>query len=206
MDVLFCDNHLLIVRKPAGIPTQPDGKEILSLEEQAKLWVKTSFNKPGNVFLEAIHRLDKPVEGIVIFARTSKALSRMNAFMREGKIDKVYHAWVEGAPKTKEGVLEHYLSHESFHAKVVDASHPQGKKAILSFKTLSHEKGRSLLEITLHTGRYHQIRAQLAAIGCPILGDQKYGSSLPYEKGQIGLKNVQIKCPHPVSTSILEMV
>lgn len=187
-NVLFCDNHVLVVDKPAEMATQPD------LVECAKAWVKEQFKKPGNVFLEPIHRLDKPVAGVVLFARTSKALSRLQEQMRERKMEKIYEAWVEGSPKEDQGVLKHRLRHGSFRAEIS----PEGKEAVLEYRVLKREKHRSHLRVVLHTGRYHQIRAQLAAIGCPILGDTKYGSSVSWKLG-IALYAKELFFTHPVT-------
>jgi len=187
-NILLCDNHVLVVDKPPEIATQPD------LCELAKAWVKKEFNKPGRVFLEPIHRLDKPASGIVLFARTSKALSRLQAQMREREMEKIYTAWIEGCPEKERGTLKHHLLHGSFRAEIS----PLGKEAILDYEVLKREKNKSYLRIQLHTGRYHQIRAQMAAIGCPILGDRKYGSSLPWKEG-IALCAMQLTFMHPVS-------
>jgi len=187
-NILLYDNHLLVLDKPVDIATQPD------LEELGKAWVKKKFNKPGNVFLEPIHRLDKPVAGVVLFARTSKALSRLQEQMREREMEKVYIGWVEGSPKEQQGILKHYLLHGSFRAEIS----PEGKESILEYEVLKKEKDRSLLRIRLQTGRYHQIRAQMSAIGCPILGDAKYGSRRGWEKG-IALYASELAFKHPVS-------
>lgn len=187
-NILFCDNHVLVVDKPAEMATQPD------LCELAKAWVKKKFNKPGNVFLEPIHRLDSPVSGVVLFARTSKALSRLQQQMREHQIEKIYQAWIEGAPPQDQGVLKHYLLHGFFRAEVS----PEGKEAILEYQVRQREKERSFVEIRLHTGRYHQIRAQMSAIGCPIIGDKKYGSRIAWKKG-IALSAVKLTFKHPVT-------
>ncbi len=190
MHVVFCDNHILIVDKPAGLATQPD------LEERAKIWVKERFNKPGNVFLHAIHRLDKPASGLVLFARTSKALSRLNMLMREHKISKTYMCRVHPIPSLLESDLEHMLVHGD-HRAIVSSS---GKKAHLHYRVID---ASGLLEVKLYTGRYHQIRAQLAAIGAPIVGDAKYGSQRPWEKG-IALLHVQLLFPHPVTGAMMK--
>jgi 23S rRNA pseudouridine1911/1915/1917 synthase len=190
-DVLLCDNHILIAYKPAGLLTQPDGTSAPSLEEWAKGWVKERYNKPGAVFLHAVHRLDKGVAGLVLFARTSKALSRLNAQMRQGEIGRFYRAEVEGAVTPKEGTLTHLLAHGSHRAHV--ASH--GKEARLSYRVIGEKGSSSLLEIELDTGRYHQIRAQLSASGHPIVGDQKYGSRSP---PPIRLLCHRLSFPHPV--------
>jgi 23S rRNA pseudouridine1911/1915/1917 synthase len=186
LESIFCDNHLLILKKPAGISTQPD------FHEMAKSWVKEAFSKPGNVFLEPLHRLDKPVSGMVLFARTSKALSRLNETMRERKIQKFYLGWVEGIVPEK-GTLEHCLIHGNFRAHVDS----EGKKAILHFRRLETKKNASLVEIELVTGRYHQIRAQFGAKGHPILGDQKYGAK--EMRGKIALHHHKLLFPHPIS-------
>lgn len=194
LNVVFCDNHLLVVDKPAGMLTQPDGSGEENLEDLAKAWVKEQFQKPGAVFLEPVHRLDKPVSGLVLFARTSKALSRLHAMMRDREILKIYYAKVERLPAQKEGTLEHFLVHDDFQARVVPANSPGAKKAILHYRII----GPDLLEITLHTGRYHQIRAQLAAIGSPIVGDAKYGGRLFFSEG-IALHHGRMQFVHPVT-------
>jgi 23S rRNA pseudouridine1911/1915/1917 synthase len=192
--ILYHDNHLLVVDKPADVATQPD------LTEMAKAWIKHKYHKPGAVFLHPIHRLDKPVSGLVLFARTSKALSRLQEQMREQKIEKTYLAWIEGAPPEEEGTLIHRLEHGSFKAVLSS----KGKEAKLCYKVVQKKEGLTLLEIHLVTGRYHQIRAQFAAIGCPILGDAKYGSRHSWPKG-IALIHVQMKLTHPVTGVVMEV-
>lgn len=194
MQILFVDNHLLIVDKPAGLSTQPD------LVEMARGWIKKEFSKPGNVFLEPAHRLDKPVSGIVLFARTSKALERLNEMMRKREIVKVYHAWVEGTPSKPEDTLEHFLIHGDHKAIVSSPSHPDAKKAILSYRILETRGERTLLEVVLETGRYHQIRAQFSAIGHPICGDMKYGSR---SNGSLSLRHVKMQFKHPVTHQVV---
>ncbi len=195
MDVLYCDNHVLAIDKPAMLVTQATEGHRTSLEEQAKQWIKDKFAKPGAVFLHAVHRLDKEVSGIVLFARTSKALSRLNEAMREGKIHKTYHALVEGTMPSKRGTLEHKLEHGEHRAIV----HPSGKTAILHYVVLEQKGDTALVEVQLETGRYHQIRAQLAAVGCPIVGDKKYGSYREFKGAGIALCHVKITFPHPIS-------
>lgn len=203
MEIIFCDNHLLVVSKPAGLSTQPHRVFNTSLLEQAKSWVKKEFQKPGNVFLEPIHRLDKPVSGLVLFARTSKALSRLQAMMRKAEIEKTYVAWIEGDLPEDQGTLEHFLIHDDHRARVVPASHPHGKKARLSYVKRAQQQGRTLVEICLETGRYHQIRAQFSAIGFPILGDTKYGSKFVLKDQGIALHSSRLKFCHPVSKTLL---
>ncbi len=203
MKIVFCDNHLLVVLKPVGISTQPHEDQETNLLDQAKAWLKKEFQKPGNVFLEPVHRLDKPVSGLVLFARTSKALSRLNEMMREKGIEKTYFAWVEGKLLHNEATLEHHLFHDEHKARVVDSSHPQGKLARLHYLQINQKDGKTLLEVRLETGRYHQIRAQLAALGHPILGDAKYGSSQSWKKDQIALHHGKLKFTHPVTKEAL---
>lgn len=193
MKSIYIDNHLLVLIKPHGMATQPD------LHELAKEWLKTTTGKEGNVFLHPIHRLDKPATGIVLFARSSKALSRLNALLREHKIQKTYLAKVEGILKEKEGHLEHFLFHDEYHAKVSKEFFPGAKKASLSYKVLKTEGKNSVLEIVLHTGRYHQIRAQLAFIGHPIVGDNKYGSTARLKNEGIALCHAKMEFIHPVT-------
>lgn len=200
---LFEDNHLLVLNKPGGLLTQPSGTEQDSLEQQAKIWIKEVHQKPGNVFLEAVHRLDKPVSGVVVFGKTSKALSRLNASMRVKDARKIYCAWVEGVLKSDEGVLEHFLFHDDYHARIVDRSHPNGKLARLTYKVLQRTERNTLIEIELETGRYHQIRLQLSALGHPIWGDAKYGSHRDYSPEAIALHHRSLQLPHPISQVLM---
>jgi len=196
MEVIYLDNHLLAVNKKAGIATQAHDASNESLEEVAKKWIKEKYRKPGKVFLEPIHRIDRPVSGLVLFARTSKALSRLQEAMREKQIHKTYYALVDGKLPSEEGTLEHYLVHDEFRARVVSSTEKDAKLARLHFKVLDTP---SLVEIVLETGRYHQIRAQFAAIGCPIVGDRKYGSKTAWKKDEIALHHVRLEFPHPVN-------
>lgn len=189
--VLYLDNHLLVVVKPAGLLTQPSPTSIDSLEERAKAYLKKHFDKPGAVYLHAVHRLDKPVSGIVLFARTSKALSRLQAQQRAREIRKIYFAKVDPIPKKKRGELRHKLHHGSHKAQVSK----KGKEAVLTYEVM--EDG--WLRIELLTGRYHQIRAQLSAIGSPIVGDEKYGSCKQYYACAIALHHGEISFIHPVT-------
>jgi 23S rRNA pseudouridine1911/1915/1917 synthase len=200
MKILFCDNHLLIVSKPAGISTQPHEGERRNATDEAKAWVKKEFHKPGAVFLEPVHRLDKPVSGIVLFARTSKALSRLQEAMRERKMKKVYVACVEGVIQEDSGTLEHRLVHETHLARV----HPEGKPALLEYKVMERGARHTVLEVVLVTGRYHQIRAQFSAIGHPLIGDQKYGASTFHE--EIALHHGRLELTHPVTQEPLVVV
>jgi 23S rRNA pseudouridine1911/1915/1917 synthase len=198
LKVLYEDNHLLIVYKPSGILTQPSGTFQPNLEQVCKEWIKQKYHKPGQVFLEVIHRIDKPVSGIVAFAKTSKALARLQAYMREKKIVRIYEAWVEGTLPSDEGILEHYLVHDDYRAKVVDSTCKEAKKAKLHYQVIERQPGKTRLKIELETGRYHQIRVQLAEIGCPILGDFKYGSQASWSDG-IALQHTEMRLPHPVT-------
>ncbi len=198
MKPIYLDNHLLLLEKPAGMLTQPDGTQRASLQELGKAYLAQRFAKKGAVFLEALHRLDRPTSGIVLFARTSKALRRLQESLRELKWEKTYLATVEGYLEEKKAYLEDYLLHASHHAKRVSEQTPGAKKAKLHYEVLSEEKGLSLLQVRLFTGRYHQIRAQLAAIGHPILGDFRYGAKAPFEEG-IALCHAKLEFFHPVS-------
>lgn len=200
---LYEDNHLLVLNKPAGWLTQPSGTGQTSLEEVAKAWMKAVYHKPGNVFLEAVHRLDKPVSGVVVFCKTSKALSRMHASLRSKEVEKIYWAWVEGSLPASEGVLEHHLFHGEHAALVVAENYPGAKKARLHYRVLTHQGEYSLIEVRLETGRYHQIRVQFAAIGCPIRGDRKYGSMQDFEEGAIALHHRKMTFPHPITRQLI---
>ncbi len=189
MKVLFEDNHLLAVVKPAHLVTQASPHSKDSLEEQVK--EKLRKNNKSVSFVHPIHRLDKEVSGIVLFARTSKALSRLQKEQRERNIEKRYLAWVEGAFPNKEGELKHFLVKKEFKA-FIDKT---GKESLLHYTLLKKTRDASLLEIELKTGRYHQIRAQLSHIGHPILGDHKYGGK--QEAPQILLHHYKISFCHP---------
>lgn len=199
VEVLYVDNHLLVVNKPAGIATQPSPTSEESLELDCKHWIKERYQKPGNVFLHPIHRLDKPVSGIVLFARTSKALSRLNASMRQREMQKVYIAHVEGILTPLEGMLEHYLTHGDHYAHLSSPTSKEAKRACLNYVVKEHRDSTSIVEISLETGRYHQIRAQMAAIGHPVIGDVKYGSTRQMPEGTIALSHKNFSFPHPVS-------
>ena len=197
IQILYVDNHVLALNKPAGISTQVSGEHKESLEEFAREWVKFEFKKPGNVFLHTVHRLDRPVSGIVLFARTDKALSRLNAAMREKKSQKTYLAIVSGRLSQESGTLTHHHSHGNFKAKVTEKPHKDSKPAVLHYERLGKTNELSLLLIRLETGRYHQIRAQLSFIGCPIAGDTKYGSKIKTDGEQIALHHKEMSFIHP---------
>ncbi|SHO48990.1 RluA family pseudouridine synthase [Desulfopila aestuarii] len=208
--VLFEDNHLLVVNKPAGLLTQPvpdDNRD--SLEEMAKAYLKEVYNKPGRVYLHAVHRIDRQVSGLVIFARTDKALSRLNQAMRDKRITKIYHALVEGSPGPP-GVtiqLKNHLSHRSHHALVTHSKTADSREATLTYTVLKKNAQLSLVQIDLDTGRYHQIRAQLAYAGFPILGDKKYGSANTFgTQDAIGLHSYNTRFPHPVRAEELNII
>ena len=201
-EILFCDNHLLIASKPAGLLTQPDEAGGYSLEQFAKEWVKKEYAKPGEVFLHCIHRLDRPVSGLVLFARTSKALSRLNEQSRQSEIQRIYYAEIEGILAQKLGRLEHYLIHGDHRAIVGKAGDKDAKQARLTFEVHHYLQHSTLVKIELQTGRYHQIRAQFSAIGHPIAGDKRYGSKTGDGK-TIHLHCLEIGFEHPVTKEIL---
>lgn len=195
LDILFEDNHHLVVIKPAGMLTQPDDTSQASLEALAKDYIKHKYQKPGKVFLHAVHRLDKPVSGIVVFAKTSKALSRLNASQREKQWRKVYQAEIEGLLIPSAGELCHYLKHDDYKTLVSPLPKPDYKRSVLKYRVLEE----SVVEIELDTGRYHQIRAQLAFVGCPIIGDTKYGSRTRLPNEAIALHHSHLSFPHAIT-------
>lgn len=188
MRCLFLDNHVCVVEKPAGISTQPE------FMQRVSLWLKARFQRPGNVFCEPAHRLDKVTTGVLLCARTSKSLSRLQRQFREGKIRKKYWACVEGVVPLGSVELSHYLVKRDHKAYVVSS---EGQQALMQYKVLSHQRGKTFLEIQLFTGRYHQIRAQLAHVGYPILGDSKYGGVCSWRRGAIALRAIGITFQHP---------
>lgn len=201
-EILYIDNHVLVADKPAGMLTQPGVTGQPSLEEWCKGQVKGLFNKPGAVFLHALHRLDKPVSGIVLFARTSKALSRLNVSMRGKQNVKIYLAIVEGQPACAEATLEHYLLHGDHCAELCDKHHPSAKLARLHYRTIKRDAKESCLEVQLETGRYHQIRIQFASIGHPVVGDVRYGSRAGLPGGAIALQHYRFQFPHPITSEM----
>lgn len=177
--VLYEDNHLLVVVKPVGMPVQADQSGALDLLTHCKAGIKARYQKPGNVFLGLVHRLDRPVGGVMVFARTSKAAARLSAQIRERTFEKTYLARVNGCPEPKKARLVHHLYKDTGRNTVtcVPPDHPESREAILDYEVLSTAEGVSEVQINLLTGRPHQIRVQLAAIGCPLVGDRKYGHS-----------------------------
>ncbi|WP_455255511.1 RluA family pseudouridine synthase [Porphyromonas sp.] len=207
--VVYEDNHLLCVSKRPGEIVQGDKTGDEPMSEALKAWLKEKYNKPGNVYLGVIHRLDRPVGGLVLFAKTSKALSRMNELFRTGDISKRYWAVVTARPPKHSDTLEQYLvRNESQNKSYVarqGAATPGAKLARLSYRLLASGEHYHLLEIELHTGRHHQIRCQLAALGCPIKGDLKYGAPRSNPGGSISLLSRQISFTHPVSKEALTL-
>lgn len=201
-EVIYCDNHLLVANKPPGLLTQPDESKEDSLEVFAKAWVKEEYKKPGNVFLHAIHRLDKPVSGLVLFARTSKALTRLNEQSRNQEIQRVYLAEVEGVLAEKEGRLDHYLIHGDHKALIGKPTDKEAKHARLTFRVVQFKSHTTLVQIELETGRYHQIRAQFSAAGHSILGDRKYGAKVAEEV--IHLHCTKLAFAHPITQEVLQ--
>lgn len=201
-EVLFSDNHLLIALKPAGMLTQPDASGDESLEAFVKGWVKREYHKEGNVFLHCIHRLDRPVSGLVLFARTSKALSRLNEQSRGLEIQRLYVAEVEGILPQKIGQLDHYLIHGEHRALLGKEGQEGAKHARLKYEVLHYMPHSTLVQIELETGRYHQIRAQFSAIGHPVAGDKKYGAKSGDGK-TIRLHAAKMAFEHPVTKELL---
>lgn len=200
VNVLFEDNHLLLVEKPINIPVQADRSEDRDLLNILKENIKVRDEKPGNVYLGLVHRLDRPVGGVMVFAKTSKSASRLSDMLRRHVIERKYVAVVHGTPKKKQGQLIHYLVKDSRTNKVsvVAATHSEGKKAVLDYEVIATHKGFSLLSVQLHTGRPHQIRVQLSTMGHPIFGDQKYGEKVNRPGQQLALWAHQIGFEHPV--------
>ena len=202
MTVLYEDNHIIAVNKTCNEIVQGDKTGDVPLSETVKAYIKEKYNKPGEVFLGVTHRLDRPTSGVVLFARTSKALTRLNEmFKSHEQIRKTYWAIVQGKPKMVEARLENYLIRNEKQNKsyIAKQGAKDAKLAILTYKTLTVGDHYSLLEINLKTGRHHQIRCQLAAIGCPVKGDLKYGAKRSNPDGGICLHARQIAFEHPVS-------
>jgi len=201
MQVVYEDNHIIIVSKRSGEIVQGDKTGDEPLSETVKRYIKEKYGKPGEVFLGVVHRLDRPVSGLVVFARTSKALTRLNKMFAEGDVHKTYWAITKNTPKEPEGTLTHWIVRNEQQNKsyAYDKEKPHAKKAILHYRVIGHSDNYSLIEVRLMTGRHHQIRCQLAAMGCPIKGDLKYGAPRSNPDGSISLLSRRVEFVHPVS-------
>lgn len=201
MKVVYEDNHIIIVSKESGEIVQGDKTGDVPLSETVKQYIKDKYQKPGAVFLGVTHRLDRPVSGLVVFARTSKALTRLNNMFRNGEIHKTYWAIVQSPPQLQEGTLRHWLVRNERQNKSYAHDHevPDSKEAVLKYRLMGQSERYWLLEVNLLTGRHHQIRCQLAAMGSPIKGDLKYGARRSNPDGSISLLARRIEFVHPVS-------
>ena len=201
MQILYEDNHIIVVSKTSGEIVQGDKTGDKTLCDSVKEYIKEKYAKPGNVFLGIAHRLERPVSGIVIFAKTSKTLSRLNNMFRDGEVHKLYWAITQNMPQKEEDTLTHWIVRNEKQNKsyAYDREKPGSKKAMLHYKVISSTDNYTLLAVNLMTGRHHQIRCQLSAIGCPIKGDLKYGSRRSNNDGSISLHARKVEFVHPVS-------
>lgn len=208
LQIIYEDNHIIVVNKRVGDIVQGDKTGDKPLSEITKEYIKEKYNKPGEVFLGVIHRLDRPTSGIVVFARTSKALTRLNELFKNRETQKTYWAIVKNKPKKTEDTLSHYLTRNEKNntSKVHINEVPDGKLARLDYKIIHELTHYFALEINLHTGRHHQIRAQLSAIGCPIKGDLKYGYDRSNPDGGIHLHARQLDFVHPVTKNKMTFI
>lgn len=207
MQVIYEDNHIIIVSKTCREIVQGDKTGDKPLSEIVKDWLKEKYNKPGNVFIGVTHRLDRPVSGLVIFAKTSKALSRLNEMFRKGEIKKTYWAIVKNPPQEPQATLIHYITrNEKNNKSTAHTTHREGsQRAELDYKLIANGNNYRLLEVDLKTGRHHQIRCQLAKMGCPIKGDLKYGSERSNPDGGISLHARRVRFEHPVSHTTIDI-
>jgi 23S rRNA pseudouridine1911/1915/1917 synthase len=207
-EILYEDNHIIAVHKKSSDLVQGDKTGDESLDNQVKIYIAKKYNKPGEAFLGVVHRLDRPVSGVVVFARTSKSLSRMNELFKTRQVKKIYWAMVKERPPEDEGTVTHFLKKIEAQNKsyIYDTEVKGSKEASLTYKIIGHSERFYLLEIELHSGRHHQIRAQLAAIGCPIKGDLKYGFPRSNEDGSISLLAREISFIHPVKKEPVRIV
>lgn len=207
MTVVYEDNHIIVVNKTASEIVQADKTGDTPLSETVKQYLKEKYQKPGNVFIGVTHRLDRPVSGLVIFAKTSKALTRLNEMFRTNAVKKTYWAVVKNAPKEPEGELMHFLVRNEKQNKsyAYEKEVPNSKKAVLDYRLIARSDHYYLLEVDLKTGRHHQIRCQLAKMGCPIKGDLKYGAQRSNPDGSICLHARRVRFVHPVSKELIEL-
>ena len=207
MTVVYEDNHIIIVNKTASEIVQGDKTGDIPLSETVKQYLKEKYSKPGNVFLGVAHRLDRPVSGLVVFAKTSKVLARLNDMFRNSEVKKTYWAIVKQCPPAEEGELVHYLVRNEKQNKsyAYDKEVKNSKKAVLNYRLIGHSQNYYLLEVDLKTGRHHQIRCQLAKMGCPIKGDLKYGFPRSNPDGSICLHARRVRFIHPVSKEPIDI-
>ena len=207
MIVLYEDNHIIIVSKRAGEIVQGDKTGDVPLSETVAAYLKEKYSKPGNVFVGVPHRLDRPVSGVVVLAKTSKALSRLNDMFRAGSVDKRYLAIVKNKPEEPQGRLENWLvrNEKQNRSYAYDKEVPGSKKAVLNYRLVASSVNYNLLEVELLTGRHHQIRCQLARMGCPIKGDLKYGAERSNPDGSISLHAFHVTFEHPVSHEMIDV-
>lgn len=210
MDVLYEDNHIIIINKKAGEITQGDKTGDTPLPELVKEYLKVKYDKPGSVFCGVTHRLDRPTSGVIVFAKTSKALSRMNELFRKDDVKKTYWAIVKDLPKPEAATLKHYLwkneKQNKSYAYTSNKEKKDAKLAILNYKVIAKSDNYNLLEVDLETGRHHQIRCQLSEIGCTIKGDLKYGAKRSNPDGSICLHARSISFIHPVSKELVDVI
>ncbi len=208
MDVIYEDNHIIIVSKRSSEIVQGDKTGDRTLADDVKAYIKEEYAKPGNVFLGVVHRLDRPVWGLVVFAKTSKALSRLNEMFKLGDIHKTYWAICQNQPDEPEATITHWLTRNEKQNKsyAYDREVPGSKKAVLHYKVIGRSERYTLVEVQLLTGRHHQIRCQLAKIGCPIKGDLKYGARRSNPDGSISLLAHKVEFVHPVSKERISAV
>ena len=208
MTVVYEDNHIIIVNKTASEIVQGDKTGDTPLSETVKQYLKEKYQKPGNVFVGVTHRLDRPVSGLVLFAKTSKALSRLNEMFKRGDVQKTYWAVVKNRPPQEEGTLSHWLLRNEKQNKsyAYDKEKPGSKHALLDYRLIAASDNYYLLEGNLKTGRHHQIRCQLSKMGCPIKGDLKYGFARSNPDGSISLHARRIQFEHPVSKVMIDVV
>lgn len=207
VDVLHCCNHVLCVAKPAGLPVVPDSSGDESLFDRAKAWVKAEFHKPGDVFLGVVHRLDRPVSGVVCFARTSKGAARLTACFREKTAEKTYLAVTTASLGQRRGAIEHWLLKDSARnvVRVVGESVAGAKNAQTEYRVLESKGGRDLVELRPITGRSHQLRVALASLGAPLVGDLKYGAAEPLPDKSVALHARRLRVPHPTRDEIIDV-
>lgn len=205
-DIIYEDNHLLVVIKPQNIPSQLDSSEDEDLLTKLKKYIKEKYNKQGEAYLGLVHRLDRPTGGVMVFARTSKCAERLSEQIQNGEMEKTYFAVLDGVPKRPQGVLKNYLKKDEKNnlVSIVPQYESGAKEAILNYKVLEEKKGKTLVEVHLETGRSHQIRVQMKGIGCPLVCDQKYNEKA--QKGNLALWSTRLKLVHPTTKKVLTFI